>query len=157
VLPHKHLIIGIAVVAVLFLLFPSMGFLGAGIILASSVLIDIDHYFYYIFKKRNVNPISAYRWFRGNMKKCKRIPKEKKHEVHFGTCVFHGIEILILLSILGNLVSPIFYFILIGFALHLVSDLILEITKYNAFNKISVIYCFLKSRGMVFIDDLEDF
>ena len=154
-LPHKHLILGIVFVAVLFLLFPSIGFLGAGIILASSVLIDIDHYIYYIHKTKNLNPMKAYHWYLGHHEKCKKIPKEKKKGIHFGTYFLHGIETLLILLTLGSFVSPIFYFILIGFTFHLVTDLSFEIIKHNEYNKISVIYAFLKSRGMVFIDDLD--
>ncbi len=154
-LPQTHFVLGIVFVAVIFLIFPSVGIMNATIILAASVLIDIDHYFYYIYKTKKLSLIKAYEWHRGLHKKCKAIPKEKKSEVHFGTCVFHGIEVLMLLFALGFFVSNIFYFIFIGFTFHLITDLALEITVYNKFNKVSVIYCFLKSRGMTFIDDLE--
>ncbi len=154
-LPQTHLLLGIIFVAVIFLIFPSVGIMNAAIILAASVLIDIDHYFYYIYKIKKLSPIKAYEWYRGHHKKCKAIPKEKKSEIHFGTCVLHGIEILILLFALGFFVSNIFYFILIGFTFHLITDLSAEITLYNRFNKVSVIYSFLKSKGLTFIDDLE--
>ena len=154
-LPHKHFILGIIFTAVLFLFFPSIGIFGAIIIIASSVLIDVDHYIYYVFKKKKLSPIKAYKWFRGNMKKCHRIPKEHQGKVHFGTYLLHGIEPLIILFTFGFFVSDIFYFILIGFTFHLLLDLSVEIIKYNEFNKISVIYYFLKSKGMTFIDDLD--
>ena len=142
---------------VIFLVFPSVGILNITIIFAASVLIDIDHYIYYIYKTKKLNPIKAYTWYRGHQRRCKKIPKEKKSEVHFGTYFLHGIEILMILFALGFFVSPVFYFILIGFTFHLICDLSLEITLFNEYNKISVIYAFLKSRGMTFIDDLEDF
>ena len=155
--PITHLILGIALALVIFLVYPSIGIISLTIIVLSSVLIDIDHYIYYIFKKKKINPIIAYRWYVCNRKKCCSMTKEQKEKVHLGTCFLHGIEILIILSILGNFVSPIFYFILIGFTFHLVSDLVGELIRYEGFKGISVIYTFLKSRGLTFIDDLEDF
>ena len=154
-LPQTHLVLGMVLVAVILLAFPSVGIVNATIILAASILIDIDHYIYYVYKIKKLSPIKAYEWYRGHHKKCKVIPKEKKSEIHFGTCVFHGIEILILLFALGFFVSNIFYFILIGFTFHLIVDLSSEIILYNRFNKISVIYALLKSKGLTFIDDLE--
>ena len=154
-LPHSHLLLGIVFVAVIFLIFPAIGIVNLMIILAASVLIDVDHYFYYIYKTKKLNPIKAYEWYRGHHKKCKKIPKGKKHEVHFGTYFLHGVEILMILFALGFFISPVFYFIFIGFTFHLISDLTLEITLFNEFNKISVIYAFLKSRRLTFVDDLE--
>ena len=152
--PITHLILGIVLAAVLFVILPEISLIQLGIIVASSVLIDIDHYSYYIYKKKKINPIKAYKWYTANIKKCCSMPKEQKGKVHFGTCFLHGIEILILLFILGFFVSNIFYFILIGFTFHLLLDLSVEIIYYNIYNKISIIYAFLKSRGLTFIDDM---
>ena len=154
-LPKTHAIFGIIFATIVFFLFPSVGILGATIIFASSFLIDVDHYIYYIYKKKNLNLIRAYHWFKKNTKRCKTLTKEQKEKVHFGTYFLHGAEILILLFILGNFLSYIFFFILIGFTFHMILDLSSEIILENKFNKISVIYTFLKSRGMVFIDDLD--
>ena len=153
-LPHKHLILGIILASVIFLVYPSIGIINFLIIILSSVLVDIDHYFYYVYKKKKINPLKAYKWYTTHRKKCLSLSKEQKAQVHFGTYFLHGIEILILLFLLGFFVSDIFYFILIGFTFHLLSDLSLEIVCFNEFNKISVIYAFLKSKGLTFIDDL---
>jgi len=154
-LPQKHIILGIIVVAGIFLIFPSIGILNATIILLASVLIDVDHYFYYIYKTKKFNPFEAYKWFRKNVKKHRALSKEQREKTHFGTMTFHGVDILMILFALGSFVHPVFYFILIGFTIHLIADLAMEIIFYNSFNKISVIYCFLRSRGLTFIDDLE--
>ena len=152
--PRTHVIFGIALAAILFVTIPEISLIQLGIIVASSVLIDIDHYFYYVYKKKRLNPIKAYRWYVGNRKKCCSIPKEHKGKIHFGTFFLHGIEILIILLLLGFFVSNVFYFILIGFIFHLLLDLSVEIIYYNIYNKISIIYAFLKSRGLTFIDDM---
>ena len=153
-LPQKHIILGIILAGAIFFLFPSVGIINATIIFLASFLIDVDHYFYYIYKTKNLSPIKAYKWFTKNVKKHRALSKEQKQKIHFGTMTFHGIEMLILLFTLGFFVSNIFYFILIGFTIHLISDLALEITLFNSFNKISVIYCFLRSKRLTFIDDL---
>lgn len=152
--PITHLILGIILAVILFVTIPEISLIQLGIIVAASVLIDIDHYFYYVYKKKKLNPIKAYKWYIGNRKKCCSMSKEQKEKVHFGTCFLHGIEILILLFILGFFVSNVFYFILIGFTFHLLLDLSVEIIYYNNYNKISVTYAFLKSRGLIFIDDM---
>jgi len=153
-LPHKHLILGIILAAIIFLVYPQISILGLVIIVLSSVLIDIDHYFYYVYKKKKISPIKAYKWYRSHGKKCHTLTKEQKSQVHFGTYLLHGIEILIILLLLGFFVSEIFYFILIGFTFHLLIDLAVEIINDNYYNKISVIYAFLKSKGLTFIEDI---
>ena len=152
--PIKHLILGIALAAILFVILPEITLIQLGIIVVSSVLIDIDHYFYYVYKKKKLNPIKAYKWYIGNRRKCCAIPQEQKINIHFGTYCLHGIEILIILLLLGFFVSNIFYFILIGFTFHLLLDLSVEVVYYNMYNKISVIYALLKSKGLIFIDDM---
>ena len=152
--PLKHLILGIVFVTILFLIFPEISLIQLGIIIAASVLIDVDHYFYYVYKKKKLNPFKAYRWYVGNRKKCCTISKEQKGKIHFGTFFLHGIEILIILLLLGFFVSDIFYFILLGVTFHLLSDLSIEIVYDNRYNKVSVIYAFLKSKGLIFIDDM---
>ena len=152
--PIKHLILGIILATILFLTIPEIGLVSLGIIVASSIFIDVDHYFYYVYKKKKLDPFKAYRWYMDNRKKCCAIPKEQKGKIHFGTYYLHGIEILIILLLLSFFVSDIFYFILIGFTFHLLLDLSIEIICYNEFNKVSVIYAFLKSKGLIFIDDM---
>jgi len=154
-LPQTHAVIGIFFAAAVFLLFPSIGILGAAIIFLSSVLIDVDHYIYYVFKKKDFSLFRAYHWYRKNSKKHCSKPKKEKKKIHFGTFFLHGIEILIILFILGNFVSSIFYFILIGFTLHLICDLPVEIIFDNRFDKLSVIYAYLRSKGLTFVDDLD--
>ena len=152
--PLKHLILGIALAVLIFLVFPSISILGLVIIFLSSVLIDVDHYIYYVYKRKKISPIKAYKWYTENRRKSCSIPKEQKGKIHFGTYFLHGIEILIILLLLGFFVSDVFYFILIGFTFHLLVDLSVEIICYNIYNKVSVIYAFLKSKGLTFIDDM---
>ena len=153
-LPPKHLLLGILLAIVILIVYPQISLLNLGIIVLSSILIDIDHYFYYIYKKKKINPIKAYKWYITQGKKCCSLTREQKAKVHFGTCLLHGIEILVILFLLGFFVSDIFYFILIGFTFHLLLDLSVEIIYDNDYNKLSVIYTFLKSKGLTFIEDI---
>ena len=51
-LPKYHIIFGFLFSLILFIFFPFIGLGGFLIIFASSVLIDVDHYAYYLFKNK---------------------------------------------------------------------------------------------------------
>lgn len=144
-LPKKHLILGAIFSIILFILFPKIGFLGFFLILFSSVLIDVDHYIYYIYKKRDFNISNSYKWYSKPIKKWNNLSQEKRKEFYSGIFLFHGLEIIIILLFL------IFYFnffiyILIGFLFHQILDFIDLIYKQASLYKIisvfySLIYC----------------
>ncbi len=154
-LPQEHLVLGIVLGLLIFLYFPSFGLLNISIIVLSSVLIDVDHYLYYVYKKNDKSVIRAYRWYMVTHRKCKTLSKEQKKKIHFGTFFLHGIEVLIILLVLGFFVSDIFYFILLGFTFHLLVDLSVEIVLHDDFSKVSIIYTFLRGRKLKFIDELD--
>jgi hypothetical protein len=122
------------------------------IIFLSSVFIDIDHYFYYISKKRNLNPFKAYEWYHQNVKKIYSLSKESRGKVYIGLYYFHGIEVLIIFFFLGA-ISPLFIFILIGFIFHLLADFISEVIFQQRLDKISIIYNIFTFRKLVHIQD----
>ena len=62
-LPKKHIILGLIFSLTLIFLFPAIGWKGFGVIFLSSVFIDIDHYLYFIFKKKDINLMNSYNWF----------------------------------------------------------------------------------------------
>ena len=119
--PHFHILFSALVSAGLF-------FLGKGpwfitLFFLSSVLIDIDHYFYYIFKKKNLNLIKAYKFFKK--------PKE-------GIYLFHTLEFLLIFAVLTLLFtfiwnfsfSFIFWPVFFGLLFHDLIDII-----YGSFQK----------------------
>ncbi|MDP2673070.1 MAG: hypothetical protein Q8O84_04625, partial [Nanoarchaeota archaeon] len=59
-LPKYHVLFGFLFSLILFLIFPFIGLSGFLIIFISSVLIDIDHYLFYVFKNRIFSINKAY-------------------------------------------------------------------------------------------------
>jgi hypothetical protein len=143
-LPKYHLILGIFFVTILHFLF-HINFFYLGIILLSSVLIDIDHFFYFFLLKKDWNPFHAYKWYMERWKKSKRLSKEQLKKTYIGFYMFHGIEILAVLYLLG-IYFPIFFFIFIGFAFHFLVDTPDEIIRKGTVEKISLIYNYYRFR-----------
>ncbi|MFH1503334.1 MAG: hypothetical protein ABIE36_01610 [Candidatus Diapherotrites archaeon] len=147
-LPKYHIVLGFIFSIVLFLIFPSINLIGAGIIFLSSFLIDFDHYVYYIFKKRDLNLKRAYIWFIKKQEKLYSLSRKKRNKVPGEFFFLHGIESLLVLFILGIYLSSYIFYILIGFALHLFSDIIYQRTIHDRLDKISLIYDWFKYKKL---------
>lgn len=117
-LPKYHVLFSFLFSVGLFLLFPSITLLGVIIIFMAAVLIDVDHYLYYVFKKKNLSLSKAYQFFVDQI----GVAKRQKGHYHSPLCIFHTVEALILMIILASY-SKIFLYILIGSLLHFVLDL----------------------------------
>lgn len=152
--PSKHVIFSIFFVIILLYLFPQISFLGLIIILASAVLIDIDHYLYYAFRKKDWNLMNALKWFNVTGKKFFSLSKTKREKTYDGFYFLHGLEILLIVYLLGFFVNNYFYFILIGFSFHLLLDYIDLIFNWERFERFSIIYDFLKFKKLKFIEDI---
>jgi len=96
-------------------------------IFVGGVLIDWDHYVYYIFQKKDINIIRSYRYFR-SLRGLKKLAEYKK-VFRF----FHTIEFLIVIVIL-SFYSEIFFLILIGILTHYILDVINEIRLFKELN-----------------------
>ena len=153
--PQSHFLLGILFILLLFFLFPQIPFFGLLIIFLSSILIDVDHYLYYVFKKGDKSIIRAYKWFTENRKKAYHLSRQEKRKISFGFLFLHGVEILIALYFLYIHVSEIFLYILLGFGFHLLVDIVSEGIECGKFNKISIIYSFLLHKRLKFIDDIN--
>ena len=151
-----HFFFGIIFTILLYFLFsPIIPLFGLLIIFLSSVLIDIDHYFYYIFKKGDFSLRRAYKWYIKYSCKFCHIPLDKRKKFYLGFYIFHGIEPLIILFLLGFYLSPLFNFILIGFLFHLSIDLISEIIFGQRIDKISVIQNFLTTKKLTNFEEVD--
>lgn len=148
-LPKYHILIGFIFTALLFFIFPELSFFGLAIIFLSSVLIDIDHVLYYFFRKKDINPFKAYRWYLTRCKKFHLLSKEQKKNFYSGFYLFHGIEWLIILFLLGNYIFSFFLFICIGFSLHFILDTIYEIYDRRTTDKISLIFNYYRSKELI--------
>jgi len=151
-LPKHHILFGFILSFVLFLIFPSVNLISAGIIFLSSFLIDVDHYIYYVLKKKDISLKKAISYFLEKREKIGKFNLEKKKTFYSGFYFLHGIEILIITFLIGIFISHYFLFIFIGFFFHLFLDLLEEINKNLRLDKISVIYDFFKFRKLKFLE-----
>lgn len=150
--PKYHFLIGLLFSILLFLLFPNISLLGLLLILTSTVLIDVDHYIYFVYKKKSFNLKRAYVWF----KEVKLIfLKKSEKEVYsykWPVMFFHNIESLALILLLFSF-EPVFGFILIGALLHLFLDFLENL--YLGFPltiKSSLIFLLIRNRKKREID-----
>jgi len=138
--PKVHFILGILFTFLLYLLFPQISLIGLLIILFSSVLIDVDHYFYYFIRTKNLNLIKCYKWHEVHLSKILSASMSERKKIYTGFYFFHGIEWLIILFLLSKFVFPNFIFIFIGFLLHGIVDISHEYYLKRTLHKSSLIY-----------------
>ena len=123
-LPRSHFVLGLFLSLILFILFPELGLTGFIAIWAASFLIDVDHYIYYIWLKKDWNLKNAHSWFMiQNAKAMKLTHKQRLRKIKTIPCLLHGVEALIILLAL-SFFHKIFLYIFIGFIFHEFLDLI---------------------------------
>jgi hypothetical protein len=127
-LPKYHLLLGIAFSFLIWAIFPRINIFGAGLIFSSSFLIDFDHYLYYAFKKKDINPGNSVGWFMHNhqnktLEKWDKSQRAKGKKTKAAFCIFHTFELLMLVLALSFFFYP-FLFILIGLLFHQITDAI---------------------------------
>lgn len=152
-LSQYHFLFGL--VASLFLYFGfDVGVFGCFVFLIATVGIDVDHYLYYVYKKKDWSLKNSIRWFLKKGRALRKIDIKKRSEFYTGFCFLHGVEVLILLGVLGYFVWDIFYFVLLGFAFHLILDHIHQCFWRGRFDKFSIIYDYFKYGKLKFVDEL---
>ncbi len=154
-LPQNHFFIGLLISAILYFGFPDIGILSLVVFLIATVGIDVDHYLYYVYRKKDWNLINSVRWFLKKGRALRKIDIKERSEFYTGFCFLHGVEVLILLGVLGYFVWDVFYFVLLGFALHLILDHIHQCFWRGRFDKFSIIYDYFKYGKLKFVDELE--
>ena len=136
-LPITHAIVGGTLAIVLYFIFPQIGIVGASLLFLSSVFIDVDHYLYYIFKKRSFSLKKAYNWF---------FNQRMRRVYSKAVLVFHGVEFLAVLFMLIY-VSGFFMFAFFGVVIHLFLDMIdAAVNKMPFYSKLSQIYAWQKNK-----------
>ncbi len=150
--PKYHIILGFIFTIIIYLFFPSINFMYLTIIFLSSFLIDLDHYLFYVYSKKDFNLKNAYKWFDNHSKKFKSMNLSQRNYHYVQLFFFHGIEILLILLILGFMVSQIFLLIFAGFVFHLTLDLIHQLFYGYRIDKMSIIYDYFKYKKLVRID-----
>ena len=146
-LPTHHAIFGAIFVLALWILFPSIGILGLSIIFLSSVLIDVDHYIYYIFKKRDWSLKNAYdHCYEEGIHWLKLSPK-KRAEYKWTPLIFHGVELWLPLLILSY-VHEFFLWIFLGISIHLFIDYVELIYRDDSLmSKVSQVYVYFRNKN----------
>ncbi len=111
--PKPHIILGAVCSVLLYFIF-HLTIIQSLVVFLASFLIDVDHYIFYVNKKKDFSLKNAYKWFHEYSKS-----KNQKPMIVF----FHTIEFLIIISVLSFYLH-IFLFILIGMLFHSILDII---------------------------------
>lgn len=117
------------------------------IIFLSSFLIDVDHYLYYVYKKRDWGLKNSYKYFMKKRDKVLFLSRRERKKVYSGFYFLHGFESLVILFLL-SFISKYFLYILIGFGFHLAVDIIETVRIKDRVEKISAIYDYLKFKKL---------
>lgn len=152
-LPRHHLYIGLVFVGITYLFFPKIGFLNLFLVLSSSILIDVDHYIYYVYRKKDFGLKNSYNWFISKSKKFLSFPRNQRNNISIAFCFLHGVEILLILFIFSFFFN-LFSFILLGFLLHLITDLIYQKSYMDRLDKASIFWSVIDYRRLIHIDSL---
>lgn len=135
-MPDKHLMYAVLVSILFYLL--GMGLFPIFILIVSSLIIDIDHIFDYMFKFKNYNWDSA----RGYLKRGEALRHSNKPLPVF---IFHNIETLFVLLIM-YMSYPIFIFIFSGIYIHLILDWkVMQTNKHPFIIKFSLILTLIEN------------
>lgn len=146
-LPKWHALFGF-ILAVVLIAFFNVTPVNACLVFLSSSLIDFDHYLYYVYRKRNFNLRKAYFSIKKLGKACSKLPLKERKGIFVGYFIFHGLEVVVLLIVMGFLVTPYFYYISLGIFLHLIMDIFYEKRAYGRWDKVSLIYDIIKFRKL---------
>lgn len=152
-LPYKHLIITSFLALILLLIFPSIGVEGVFIIIFFGFFIDVDHYLFYAFKKKDFSLVRAYKWFIFYTKRFRELPLQEQKKTYISICFFHGFELVILFLLLGIFFYQHFLFASLGLVIHLALDL------YDGpcfcdtkFYRLSIFYGIFAQKKLEFVD-----
>ncbi len=144
--PLQHLLLGGLFALGIFLAVPQVGLAGFLIIVVSTVLIDFDHYLVYVYKEKDLSPRKAYNWYLKNDKPFMKLSREQRNKLPSYLFIFHGIEVLIFLTLL-SIFFPMLIFVITGFTFHLLLDSIHQVEFiHDRVDKLSLINDFLKFR-----------
>jgi len=139
--PSWHIFLGFLFSVFLIFLFPEVGVANLTLLFLASILIDVDHYLFYIYEKRGFNLRKAYDYFMEHKKKWGEFGN-KVHDTSPSFFIFHGVEVLLLLFALSFFFKPL-YFIFIGFSFHILLDLVEQAVYSNKSQKLSIVNDFL--------------
>jgi len=144
--PSYHIFFGFLFSIFLLFLFPEIGVKNLTMLFLAAVLIDVDHYLFYIYQKKDFNLRRAYDYFIANKKKWKEFGKIGNCPLPSQLCIFHGLEVLLVVFILSFFFNPL-YFVFIGFSFHLLLDLAEQAVYSDKIKKVSIVSDFLNYKN----------
>jgi hypothetical protein len=140
-----HILIGAIFSLILYFMF-KLTFLNVIIFFSSSFLIDVDHYFFYIIKKKDLSIKKAYKYFVKKRQLWESFSSEEFKKLKIDHLIFHGIEFLFILFIL-SFFFQVFFYIFLGVLLHLLVDYYEIVNKkFPLYAKFSQIFLLIKNR-----------
>ncbi|VVB80252.1 Uncharacterised protein [uncultured archaeon] len=144
--PKTHILFGLIFCVILFVFFPNISLLGLLCLFLSAVLIDVDHYIYFIFKKKNLSLNKSYIWF----KELKEYGLKHKREIYlykWPNYTFHNVEFLLVVLVL-YFIWPFFGFLFIGLLLHFFLDFLDDLsTGLPITMKLSLVYLLIRNKN----------
>ncbi|MAG02050.1 hypothetical protein CMI42_01830 [Candidatus Pacearchaeota archaeon] len=145
-LPRYHIIVGFIASLSIHYFFQTTP-LETLIIFLASFLMDIDHYLFYIYEKKDFSVKKSMKYFvDGRNHWLTLSPKEKKKHKK-PIFIFHGIEFWLIILILTQLTYS-FWFVLLGFLIHMILDWIdFIIIGDPLIDKFSQIYVYVENLG----------
>ncbi len=145
-LPKYHIIIGAITTLIISSIF-TITPLQALIIFLSSFLIDVDHYFLYIFKTKDLSLKKSIKYFFKRREEWLSLPLSERKKRKLAIFIFHGVEFWGLLAILA-IYFPIIWFVLIGILIHMILDYIDILYKKDPlYCKFSQLIVYFKNKG----------
>ena len=99
--------------------------------------------------------VNAVKWFLAKGRVLKKMGLKGRSKFYTTLCFLHGIEVLVLLGVLGYFAWDAFYFVLLGFVLHLILDYVNEIKRGGRFDKVSIIFDYFKYKKLRFIEEVR--
>lgn len=145
-LPKWHVLFG-AIFSIIVAYFFSLDLFQASLIFLSSVLIDFDHYLWFVFNKQSISLSKSFKWFKDKRDVIIHLPECERESYKRVIFLFHGIEFWLILSLLSLLYKPL-WFVLIGVFFHMILDYIdLIYIKEPLYSKFSQLFVFFKNKG----------
>jgi len=153
-LPKWHILIGFVFSYILVYFFNVPFISGLIIFISSWLIIDLDHYIYYIYKRKDQNFFRFYYLSLEEGDYYNNLTKAEKDKYKKEIFLFHGVEFWAILTILA-IFNKISLFILLGFAIHMFADWAdLYYKKEPFYLKISQIYTLHKNKNKLDLDVL---
>jgi len=150
-----HILFGLIFSLIIFFLFPQIGIFNITLIFLSSVLIDVDHYLVYAWKKKDFNLSNAYRWYMEIVKKLRKITRKQRNKIYVELCFLHGVESLIIVFFLGIFLLDVFVYIAIGMFFHLMLDQLYQPFYMDRIDKLSIVFDYIKYKKLKHIEKVK--